>query len=47
MVDDHELFLWYGFTDEKRLALFPVGAIVRDSHHHESDTPRAGFEEGI
>ena len=25
-------------TGERRLALFPAGTIVRDSHHHESPT---------
>ena len=27
-------------TDERRLALFPAGTIVRDSHHLESPTRR-------
>ena len=27
-------------TDERRLALFPVGTIVRDPHHRESLTRR-------
>ena len=27
-------------TDEKRLALFLAGTIVRDPHHHESSTRR-------
>ena len=27
-------------TDERRLALFPAGTIVRDPHHHESPTHR-------
>ena len=31
-------------TDERRLALFPAGTIVRDLHHRESPTRRAGFE---
>ena len=31
-------------TDERRLALFPAGTIVRDPHHRESPTRRAGFE---
>ena len=32
-------------TDERGLALFPAGTIVRDPHHCESPkTPRAGFE---
>ena len=28
-------------TDERHLALFPAGTIVRDPHHRESPTPRA------
>ena len=31
-------------TDEKRLALFPAGTIVRDPHHHKSPTRR---EQGL
>ena len=31
-------------TDEMRLALFPARTIVRDSHHRESPTRRAGFK---
>ena len=31
-------------TDERRLALFPAGTIVRDPHHRESPTRRAEFE---
>ena len=31
-------------TDERRLALFPTGTIVRDPRNHESLTRRAGFE---
>ena len=27
-------------TDERRLALFPAGTIVRDPHHRESPTRR-------
>ena len=27
-------------TDERRLASFPAGTIVRDPHHHESPTRR-------
>ena len=27
-------------TDEKRLALFPAGTIIRDPHHRESPTRR-------
>ena len=34
--------LW--LTDERRLALFPAGTIVRDPHHRESPTRQAGFE---
>ena len=31
-------------TDERRLALFPAGTIVRDPHHRESLTRRGqGF----
>ena len=30
--------LW--LTDERRLALFPAGTIVRDPHHRESPTRR-------
>ena len=32
------VYAWVWLTDERRLALFPVGAIVRDLHHHESPT---------
>ena len=39
-----ELNWWIVFvvwlTDERRLALFPAGIIVRDPHHHESPTRR-------
>ena len=31
-------------TDERRLASFLAGTIVRDPHHRESPTQRAGFE---
>ena len=31
-------------TDERRLALFPAGTIVRDPHHRESSTRR---EQGL
>ena len=31
-------------TDERRLALFPAGTVVRDPPHRESRTPQAGFE---
>ena len=38
------VFLWIVFvvwlTNERRLALFPAGTIVRDSHHRESPTSR-------
>ena len=27
-------------TDERRLALFPAGTIIRDPHHRESPTRR-------
>ena len=27
--DDDEWFLWYGLTEERLLALFPVGTIAR------------------
>ena len=36
--DDDDLFLW--LTDERRLALFPAGTIVRNPHHLESPTRR-------
>ena len=43
-----ELFWWIVFvvwlTNERRLVLFPAGTIVRDPHHRESPTRRAGFE---
>ena len=35
--DDEELFCDM-VTDERRLALFPVGTTVRDPHHLESPT---------
>ena len=38
--NDDEVFLWYSLTDERRLALFPAGAIVRNPHHRESPTRR-------
>ena len=41
---DDELLVWLWLTDERRLALFPAGTIVRDLHHRESPTRRAGFE---
>ena len=31
-------------TDERRLALFSAGTIVRDPHHHESLTRQTGFK---
>ena len=31
-------------TNKRRLALFPTGTIIRDSHRRESDTPQPGFE---
>ena len=37
--DDDELFFVVWLTDERRLALFPAGTIVRDTHHCESPTP--------
>ena len=36
LLHDDELLFVVWLTDEKRLALFPVGTIVRDSHHCES-----------
>ena len=36
------LVVW--LTDERRLALFPAGTVVRDSHHRESPTRR---EQGL
>ena len=30
-------------TDERRLALFPAGTIVRDPHHRESPTCRQQY----
>ena len=38
--DDDELFFVVWLTDERRLALFPAGTIVRDPHHLESPTRR-------
>ena len=32
----HVFVVW--LTDERRLALFPAGIIVRDPHHRESPT---------
>ena len=37
---DDELLVWLWLTDERRLALFPAGTIVRDPHHRESPTRR-------
>ena len=36
--DDNCSVVW--FTDERRVALFPAGIIVRDPHHCESPTRR-------
>ena len=36
--DEDELFLW--LTDERRLALFSAGTIVRNTYHRESPTRR-------
>ena len=45
---EDEWWRWIVFvvwlTDEKRLALFPAGTIVRDSHHCESPRLR---EQGL
>ena len=38
--DDDEIVFVVWLTNERRLALFSVGAIVRDPHHHESPTRR-------
>ena len=38
--EDDELFCGMVLTDERLLALFPAGIIVRDPHHHESPTRR-------
>ena len=35
-----ELFFVVWLTDEKRVALFPAGTIVRDPHHGKSPTRR-------
>ena len=37
---DDELLVWLWLTNERRLALFPAGTIVRDPHHRESPTRR-------
>ena len=34
--DDDEFVVW--LTEERRLALFPTGTIVRDPHHLKSPT---------
>ena len=39
LLDDDELFLWYGWPT-KGVPLFPARTIVRDPHHHESPTHR-------
>ena len=31
--DEFVIVVW--LTDERRLALFPAGTIVRDPHHHD------------
>ena len=42
----HDLMIWWWFvfvvwlTDERRLALFPAGTIVRSPHHRESPAHR-------
>ena len=36
--DNDEMFFLVWLTDKKHLALFSVGAIVRDPHHHEALT---------
>ena len=41
---DDELFFVVWLTDERRLALFPAGTIVRDPHHREFPTRR---EQGL
>ena len=38
--DDDDFFCGMVVTDERRLALFPAGTIVRDPHHRESPTRR-------
>ena len=38
--DDDDFFCGMVVTDERRLALFPAGTIVRDPHHCESLTCR-------
>ena len=37
---DDELFFVVWLTDERRLALFPAGTIIKDPHYHESLTCR-------
>ena len=36
--DDDELFFVEWLTNERRLASFPAGTIVRDPHYRESPT---------
>ena len=43
-IDELNCFFVVWLTDERRLALFPVGTIVRDPHHRESPTRR---EQGL
>ena len=38
--DDREFFCVVWLTNERRLVLFPAGAIARDPYHHESPTLR-------
>ena len=40
LCNDDELFFVVWLTDERRLVLFPAGAIVRDPHYCESPTRR-------
>ena len=42
--DDDDFFCGMVVTDERRLALFPAGTIVRSSPLRISDMPRAGYE---
>ena len=46
--NDDDEWWWIVFvvwlTDERRLALFPAGTIVRDPHYRACPTLRAGFE---
>ena len=43
-IDELNCFFVVWLTDERRLALFPIGTIVRDPHHRESPTRR---EQGL